>query len=116
MALSDVIGSFAEAVTVLRRPAGDWAAGVYQRPPVAVIAIDAVVLPVSGRELDAVPEGLRDRENKQFLSKVILHAAGATGFDSDVVVHGGVHYRIHTVTDWSQSGFSVAIGAREEDA
>ena len=116
MDLSDVISTFASHITVLRRSAGDWTNdGVYQPHPHSQVGIDAVVLPVSGRELETVPEGLRGFENKQIITTVPLYAAN-DGHDSDVIVHDNARYRIHTVTDWSQAGFWSAIGAREEAA
>ena len=116
--LSDLVVSFRESIMVLRHSTGCWNGdGVYESSPASKsLRIDAVALPVRGRELEAVPEGLRGFENKQFITTEPLQAAGSDGHDSDVVVHGASHYRIHTVTDWSQAGFSVAIGAREEDA
>lgn len=119
MNLSSVIDSFADSVTVLRGSSGNWTSnGVYASTPHSQesTCIDAVVLPVSGRALEAVPSGLRGIENKQFITKDRLYTAGSDGHDSDVIIHGDARYRVHTVTDWSHAGFWIAIGAREEDS
>lgn len=117
MNVSDVIHVFGESITVLRCSPGNWSdGGVYEiSSPPHTVQLDAAVLPVTGHELQLVPEGLRTTENKQFVSKTPLRLPSRDAYDGDVVVHDGAHYRIHTVTNWSHAaGFWSAIGAREE--
>ena len=76
------------------------------------ICIDTVgsVQPITGKELNRMPESLRVADMMTFYIKGVITAT-APGKYSDILVFAGKRFQILTVTDWSAWGQGWASGA-----
>jgi hypothetical protein len=114
MSLDDVVSSLATGTyTVSRRSAGTYDAnGQYVDGSISTLTISASCQPLSGRELQRLPEGARNRESRVFYTRTELKSVdGVTGAPPDVVEVPGVgFFEVHLVEDRSTSGFWRVVG------
>lgn len=90
MSVAGTITSFATGTyTVTRTAAGTFAAGVHTPGATSSINIDAGIFPLTGRELQALPEGQHGAEVRQLFTETQLHSRTPThapdkvSFDSE---------------------------------
>lgn len=105
--LSGLLGIFGTgALTVTRRGAATLSAGFWTPGTTSTITLtDAVVHPLTGRQLEALPEGLRTREPLAVFSATALRtAAEPAGVGADTFTWGGVTYEVQTVENWAANG------------
>ena len=76
--------------------------------PPTVFSVEAVVFPVTGRELQLLPEGLRERENMRLICKGELRTGGATNAP-DIVAVDGADYDVTMVERWRPHGFCSCV-------
>jgi len=77
--------------------------GRYDSPTTTAIQVRACVQPVTGRELEHLPEGLRTKEVIRIFSTVALYS-GADGQEPDTVLANGVTWEVATVKRWNELG------------
>lgn len=116
--LASVLDSFPQTtITVSRRGAPYVNDGVVQPGPNTSLTMIAVVTPVTGRELERLPEGLRTRQPRRFFTVDALRTADdRSRFAADVVTIGDQEYQIERVSDWSDHGYYESIGVRLENS
>jgi hypothetical protein len=64
----------------------------------------AVAVPVSGRELERLPEGLRGREVYRLFTTIQLRTAVPDVSDPDLVVINGLAWEVKTDIGWFAAG------------
>ena len=114
--LGSVLDNFPQtAITVVRNTAPFVENGIATRLAPELLSMSAVVTPVSGKELDRLPEGLRTRQVKMFLVKEKLNTANDNDRSSpDRIEMNGERYQVERVEDWSDHGYFRAFGVRQE--
>lgn len=93
---------------VLRTAAGAYDEnGRYTAGSTSTFSINASIQPVSGRDLQRLPEGLRTLDLKSVWSRTQLFTAEApAGMQADVITVGPHSYQVQTVLDWfSNAGY-----------
>lgn len=105
MDLSDVIASFATGTyTVTRRSASAYGSdGRLDANSTSTFSVAACVQPVTGRELERLPEGLRNREVLAMWSPIELKTQGDSQ-DPDYVSIDGDTYEVHKLERWNTLG------------
>jgi galactose-6-phosphate isomerase len=83
--------------------------GVLQLTEVCVNTVGSVQ-PISGREINRLPESLRVADMMTFYIKGVI-TASAPGKYSDILVSNGKRYQILSVNDWSAWGAGWCKGA-----
>ena len=80
------------------------------------IAIEAIVLPMSGEEVLSLPEGLRVENLRKFISETEIRAVqeGDDPTPSDRILFDGGEWRVESVSDWG--GYFEAVCAEVRDA
>lgn len=110
--LSDVVDSMATGTYTVTRRAAEFAGGDAVPTSSETLTIKALVVPLSGRELQRLPEGLRSRELKAVYTTTDLRR-GADDALPDVVTVDGEDYEVQLVDDWqAPGGFLRAVVAR----
>ncbi len=105
--MSDVLALLGTGTYMVTRPLaptltqGRVVPGAAQTP----FATSGSMQPLSGRDLQRLPEGDRATEQLWYYTKATLLTSDvATGRVADLVNVGGVSYEVQTVEDWSASG------------
>jgi len=103
--LSDVIASLATGTyTVTRQSVSAYGSdGRLDAPSTTTFSITACVQPVTGRELQRLPEGLQNQEVLAVWSPVELKTQGP-GQDPDLVSIDGDSYEVHKLERWNTLG------------
>lgn len=70
----------------------------------STFSITASVQPVSGREIDRLPEGLRAREVLALYTDTALQTRNSTAGAPDVVSIDGSAWEVQTVENWNSLG------------
>ena len=89
-----------ETLSVSRDPGGSFVDGRYVRGTPSVISIEAGVQSLGGKELQVLPEGLRERDSRFLLTETELQTVSKNTnppVDADVVTIDGKEYRVHQV-------------------
>ncbi len=105
MDLSGAINAFTTGTYVVTRRSAS-AYGTDGRLVVAstsTVSITACVQPLSGRELERLPEGLRTRELKAIYTATELKTQGS-GQDPDLVSIDGDSYEVQRCDRWAELG------------
>lgn len=98
--------------TVTRKGASTYTNGRASSPVPTTFATKLVVQPVSGRELERLPEGLRERELLSVWSPVELRT-GAEEHEPDTIAIDGATYSVEKVEPWDKlGGYWRAIAAK----
>lgn len=106
MNLSSVIANLgATNYNIMRLTSNGYTDGRRNAPAESNFTILAMVQPLTGRELDRVPEGLQDKEVRAVwtTADLIVSTAGDT-HEPDVITIDGAPYQIQTVENWSDLG------------
>jgi hypothetical protein len=106
--LSAEVDAFAtHTLTVSRASAGSYVAGRFMPSASNVTTLLASVQPATGKELQLLPEGARER------ASVAIYTAGDLR-NGDGVMHEGESYRVLALDPWRAAGAYVkAIAVRE---
>lgn len=102
--LADVVDAFSDDYTVTRT--GVAAYDVHGDPVAgssSTFSIRACVQPVSGRDLQRVPEGLRTQELIALFTPTELRTKTGTN-EPDTVAVNGVTYQVQQVERWAELG------------
>ncbi len=95
-----------------RSETGHWLPGVETATSVLLVSAP----PSGSAKRDVLPEGARLSDLRQFwldqTARPLRVGEGQT--DGDVIVYGGVRYRVRYVEDWGPDGCIEALGVREE--
>lgn len=101
--LSAVLDAFVTGMyTVTRRAAmtvGSDGRATATDPP-TVLSVQAAVVPLSGQDLQRLPEGSRIAERRKLYLRTLLKAGAAP----DIVSVGGRDYEVESVMDWTGYG------------
>jgi hypothetical protein len=83
---------------VTRPAGGEYVEGVYQEGATSSLTIQASVQPLSGRQLQALPEGRRNRESYRLFSDQGLRPYD--GQNPDRVLIDGHEFEVFSVSPW----------------
>lgn len=104
----------AEVITVVRTNGGGYVDGLYQEGTETIFKTIASAQQPTPDELEALPEGERDKSIFKFISKKPLFTTkDRDGEAADVVIHKGIRYKLISSGDWSSYGHTTAFGAKE---
>lgn len=103
---------FAQKFTVIYR-GGEWVEGRWVTRENAV-RVTGITDPVSGRDLDVLPESDRAKDVRRFYSrsKNQFHVSNE-GQISDIIVFKDRRYKLKSVEDYSEFGYWCATGICE---
>ena len=106
MNLASVIANLGATIyTVTRLESNGYTDGRRNAPTASTLTILAMVQPLSGRELDRMPEGLQDKEVRAVWTTENLKVTVAGGdHEPDVITIDGAPYQVQTVENWSALG------------
>lgn len=111
MSLAGAISSLGHAATyTVTRRAPRTYTGPRLNPASVLSTFDVVgqMTPASGRDLLRLPEGLRSREARRFITGTELKAA-AEGAGGDVVAADGFSWEVSNVKSWGGEFFDVVL-------
>jgi len=79
---------------IYRRAEGHTHNGYYEQGPSAPYNIKANIQPISGKELEQLPEGDRNKMNKWVYTDFVIKL-------NDIMVYNNIKFEIQTIEDWS---------------
>jgi hypothetical protein len=101
--LSDVLELLGTGTYVVTRPGAEsFVAGVRVAGVATTFSISASIQPMTGLELDRLPDGFRNSEAKACWTATALHTLDSAM--PDTVLVGGLQYQVQSVEDWSDTG------------
>ena len=103
-----------EAAALVRQlPGALNAVGEWVRGPVTETVIRAAVAPITGKEREVLPEGIRGKNIRKFWleEKVNAVTEGKTGSIGDMIRHDGSLFQVYQVNDWG--AFREVIGVEQ---
>jgi hypothetical protein len=106
--VSDVVDSieFTQAVTVNRVAPGSYVDGLWVDGANSATAISAAVQPLSDRDRQALPEGIRTMELLKLYTTFQLRTADEkAGLSADDIVFQGDTYKVVALTNWTSNGY-----------
>lgn len=95
--VSDVIDCLGEPVSVIQKTVGSFEAGFYTDGATEEVNVVASVQPLSGREIQLVPEALRNAGTVRIYSKALLS-------NQDVMTWQGSRYEVQVDYNWKSTG------------
>jgi hypothetical protein len=98
--LSDAVLEFATPYTVTRRTAGSFVNGRHQPGGTTTFEVKAAVMPLTGRDLMRLPEGMRTSEALAVYTTTRLQMSG----QPDTIAIGDATYEVQEMEDWMQLG------------
>jgi hypothetical protein len=112
--LTDAIAELSSGAYTLRRPAAAVVVGGrVQAATFSDSAITGSLQPAGGRELQRLPEGLRQREARVFFTPTELRAGSSTTQPDRLVIDGD-EWEVSTVEAWAElGGYYQAIVTRD---
>lgn len=114
--ISDTIESLGAADYSVKRKAGSTydTNGRAVAGAATTVPIRAHVQPLTGRELAALPEGLRHKETRYVWTVTELRTAKEGTSEPDVIVIDGEDFEIQKVENWQAAGgFYKALAVRD---
>lgn len=111
MDLSATVLSFASTYQVTRRAATTYVAGRATLGATSSVSVRAAAYPVTGRELERLPEGLRTKELISLITADQLIPLAASNAP-DVVSVDGTDYEVQLVEAWTIGGFWRAVASK----
>lgn len=106
MSLNGVIDTFAQGTYAFTRgSAGAYVSGRWVAGATSVVNIEGCVQPVTGSELQALPEGFHAENTRKFYTKTQVFGIteGATGTGTDRVTIGADEWGVYSVEHWTRS-------------
>ena len=105
--LSSEVLAFATGTYTVTRGDGpgayDPTTGYFVADSTTEVEVVAAVFPVTGRELQQLPEGMRSKEVRQVFTTVALRASAPLQ-QPDVIEIDGEDWLVKVVHDWNASG------------
>ena len=95
--VSDVINDLGEPVSVTQKTVGSFDGGFYIEGGTAEVNVVASVQPLSGREIQLVPEALRNAGTVRIYSKALLS-------NQDMMTWQGNSYEVQVDYNWKSTG------------
>ena len=116
MSLLAAIGLESEIVTVTRRAAGSRTKGLVTPGASSTLTVSASVQPITPRQAQMLPEGIRQSASFVVFSGTELKATDPlTGAVGDTISYRGRTWEIVSVEDWTQhGGFYKSVAAKVE--
>ncbi len=104
--MSDAVLMLARSYTLKRSAAGVLGAdGIYRENVATSSTIQGVRTPLSGRQMDQLPEGIKSKEVEYFYSVAQLFGAAAPdGRPADRLIDGADEFEVHAVEPWGRLG------------
>jgi len=104
MNLSRLVDRFATGTYVVTRAAAatSYTDGVRAAPSTTTLSVVGAVQPIPGKDLERLPEGIRDSDVRYIWTKVALRCGPDT--EPDQVAIEGASWQVEEVRDWSLSG------------
>ena len=110
--IADALKAWASAYLVTRATDNGFTpSGVTAAPSTSTLTIQAVVVPLTGRELERLPEGLRTQEIQAVFTTTQLQSAAA-GQRPDEIAVGLESWQVEHVESWIAGAFYRAIVRR----
>lgn len=109
MIASIVSGLGGSALTVTRRAAGSYSAGVFVAGSTSTLTVTALVAPVTGEDLQRLPPGRSSSDARALLTAtavLVPRDVAGNGQGGDLVSIGGVSYEVERVEHFSGAGMS----------
>ena len=103
---------FVSSATVLRSAQGAFIGGIWQRGEDLSLSIRASVQPLGEEDFAALPQGVKDRENRVIYSRTELKGSVA-GVEADIVIYAGSRWRIVRAKQWGDYGYFECIMTKE---
>ena len=105
MDLASVVLSLSSgSYTVTRRgPSAYDSDGIRTSPTTSTLTVMGSLQPMSGRDLQRLPEGMRTREGKAFFTPTALLTA-ASGQEPDTISADGDTWEVSVVDRWAELG------------
>lgn len=111
MNLASTVLSFASTYTVVRQDKGVYDAnGKFVPAPTTTISVLASVQPLRGKDLQNLPEGLRNEDLLKVYTTTELRVAG--DYAPDAIMVDGQAYEVQTVERWGEFGYWKAIARK----
>jgi hypothetical protein len=111
------IRRFRTPITVRRKGTGTYVNGRYVPSGTETVLTinDAVVQPLSPKELQLLPEGFRTKAAIKVYSRELLRTADAeAGHEADRIDYQAEVYEVHAVEDWdAHGGYRKAVAIQE---
>jgi hypothetical protein len=112
MSLADTLARFSTAAAdgtpsgyvVTRTPAGSYVNGRYTPGTPTTFTIDAVVVPASGREIKALPEGQFAEDTKTLWTSTALVTMSPTTIPDTLVIAGDTYSVAKIEGPWNMGG------------
>lgn len=102
--LSDAIELVSTGTYVVtRRGASGYSQGRATAPTTSTLRAKGSFQPMSGRELERLPEGMRSRELRVLYTATRLQGSGP-GHEPDTLADGGETWEVQTVEPWVALG------------
>lgn len=100
-----LINSFkTDTITVTRYEAGSYTKGRYQTGTQSSFPIEAVVIPLKGKEHELLSEGERAKQSIRVYSKEALFTGDdKTGKKADILEIGGLSFEVKQVQNWGKT-------------
>jgi len=103
----------AETITVTRVSEGGFIDGLYVKGTNSTFKTLASVQQPTPKQLEILPEGERNKDNRVFISKKPIRTSDdALNLQADTIRHKGTDYKIVFSADWDSYGYTMAIGTR----
>jgi hypothetical protein len=104
VSINDAIATFATGTyTVTRTGAGSYSGGILSAGSTSSFSIVASVQPLSGRDLQVLPEGQRTDETRVLYTTTQLLTRTATQAPDSISIDGST-YEVFKVEDWTYIG------------
>lgn len=114
--IGEIIGSFAQAFTLLRRGPGSFTSGRYLPAAQVASAFTGAVAPATPEDLKRLPEGLRTEGALVFFTEAELRTArepaSPSGWDADQILYRGRLWEVQSVEDWAYGSFFRVIAVK----
>lgn len=103
----------AEIITVTRTTGGDYVDGLWVAGIPSTFKTLASVQQPTPKQLEVLPEGERNKDNRVFISKKEIRTSSDTlKLEADKITYKGTEYKIVFSADWGSYGYTLAIGTR----
>lgn len=89
---------------VTRAAEGSRTKGRFVAGSTSTLNVDAVVQPMSGMEMQELPEGMRTDETIRIYSATELYTDAGGTRDPDLFAYNGNSYEVKIVNRWSEAG------------
>lgn len=102
-----------EIITVTRTSVGGYIDGIYISGTKSTFRTLASVQQPTPKQLEILPEGERNKDNRVFISKKVIRTSDdKLNLQADTIRYKGTDYKIVFSADWDSYGYTMAIGTR----